>query len=547
MNFLITYHRLKTVASGRWQVASSPDRSSLFTPRSSFFTVYCLLFTVHFLLTACQSSLLTPPRLATATAQAQLTPTPSLEPLILDLPEGTAVPQTAQPTPDGQPNPSITVWINETSAAHTAVLQTMTEELREQYQIDVEMVQVSSNLLPNLVETAVLTYTLPDVILHPLEYTVGWAERGILDPTAAQEAIDQLGSSTFDPAALELLQLNGETAALPSDGYQHLVIYRTDWFEEKGLETPDTFQSMLTAASTLSDTANFIGGFVVPTESNLVTTHQIFEHMAIANNCSLIDETGRVVILDPVCQEALDFYYTIIHNYSPIGVQTDTSTRNAYLFGRAGLIMFPPSILPQLAGLDPAALPTCPECVEQPDYLASHSSILTHISGPSGTAVNFGEITSLGITTQADRQAAITFARYWFNEGYATWLAVESEQKVPMRWGTAENPRQFIDSWGTLPLGGSQLSLVDIYGQETVNRLREGIATSPRWGIYEKQGSVIATVYQKLTISVVLQEMLSGYFDTTKTLQETYRRVVELIPNYSYPNELLEPTTTPEN
>ena len=58
--------------------------------------------------------------------------------------------------------------------------------------------------LPDLVNTAVLSGTLPDLILHPVEHTAGWVANGALDATAANEVIDRLGRDTFDPAALEL-------------------------------------------------------------------------------------------------------------------------------------------------------------------------------------------------------------------------------------------------------------------------------------------------------------------------------------------------------
>jgi multiple sugar transport system substrate-binding protein len=151
----------------------------------------------------------------------------------------------------------------------------------------------------------------------------------------------------------------------------------------------------------------------------------------------------------------------------------------------------------------------------------------------------------LGITTAADREAAQAFAEFWFNEGYERWLAVNSERKVPMRLGTAEDPRAFIDNWGLAPLGESGVSLTDIYGAEVVARLRDGIAAAPRWGLREGYGALMTRLYDDLIISIVLQEMLSGYFGTDTTLNEAYRRTVELIPNYSFPFLLEEEELAP--
>ena len=419
------------------------------------------------------------------------------------------------------------------------MLRQMADGFGETHNVTVEMVQIASASLPKLVNTAVLSGTLPDIVIHPIEYTLGWEARGILDADAAAASLQQLDPATFDPVALNLVDADGRPAALPSDGFKQLVIYRQDWFSDRSLAPPDSYTALRAAAETLFDRQALVAGFVVPTESNLVSTHKIFEHLALANGCNLIDNQGEVQILQPACQEALDFYFGIINQFSPLGVQTDTSTGNAYLSGRAGLIMSPPSILPALAGLEDTT--TCAECVSQADFLAQNSAFVTQVAGPNGSTAAFSELTYLGITSVAERETAVLFANYWFNEGYEAWLAVESERKVPLRWGTAVSPRQHIDAWGTQPLANSTSSLADLYGAETVALLRDDIASSPRWGIAQNQGPLITELYESLTLSVVLQEMLSGYFNTTKTLTEIYTRVTDLIPNYAF-----YPEPTPE-
>ncbi|MCB8985544.1 MAG: bicyclomycin resistance protein, partial [Ardenticatenaceae bacterium] len=345
-----------------------------------------------------------------------------------------------------------------------------------------------------------------------------------------------------------LVQIDGQTAALPSDGYHQFLLYRQDWFADSNLAAPDNYAGMLAAAEALYDPENLRSGFVIPTESNLLTTHQAFEHLATANGCQLIDDSGEVLLLDQACQQAINFYYNIVHQFSPIGVQTDTSARNAYLEGRTGMIMASPRILPMLAGLVPEQRPSCPECAANPEHLVENSGIITRIQGYGDTSAAFGELTYLGITRKADPETAVAFADYWFNEGYETWLAVEPERKVPMRLGTPEDPRRFIDAWADRPLVDGGQSLSDIFDEEVIAQLRDGIAGSERWGFREGQGSLMATLYQELTFSIVLQEMLSGYFNVDKTIFEAYNRVVDLIPDYAFPI-VLEPTLepTPEN
>lgn len=479
------------------------------------------------LLVACRPQLLDSPRLATQTAVSANPPaaTKTPEPLFIPAPTSAA---TAIATPNeegtnGRPNPTLTVWINETSPAHEVALRQMADEFGQAYGIDVEMVLVAPALLPDLMKTAVLSYTIPDIVLHSMAYTTGWTERGILDPAATAAIANEIGRDSFDPAALQINSIDGNLLALPSDGYHQILLYRTDWFAENDLAIPDNYDAMYAAAETIFDPDNLREGFVMATESNLITTHEGFEQIAAANGCDLISPEGEVTFLSPACQEATDFYYSIIHQFSPVGVQTDTSARNAYLNGRVGLLLADPQILPDLATGD--------------GDLAANSGILTSISGTGDGAIpaTFGNLTNLGITTAADAEAASLFAAYWFNEFYPTWLAIESERKVPMRLGTAVSPTTFIDNWGTLPLADGAPSLTDLYGAETVALLRDGIAESNRWAFVQGQGGVMTRLYEELLFPIVLQEMLSGYFGTIKTNYELYTRIIEEIPNYSYP------------
>ena len=208
------------------------------------------------------------------------------------------------------------------------------------------------------------------------------------------------------------------------------------------------------------------------------------------------------------------------------------------------MIMISPEILPLLAGGDSTNLPSCPEC-DDPTFLADNSVILTEIVGvPSGESANFGTFSSLGITNSAHEETAVLFATYWFNEGYSLWLSVDSERKVPMRLGDAANPTQYIDQWGETAVLENGRTLTDLYGPEVVERLQANVADASRWGFDQGQGGLVARLYQEVTISIVLQEMLSGYFNTSQTIFEAYNRVVEQVPNYSFP--IIEPTEIPE-
>jgi len=526
-----------------------------YTVRKRWRLVTVLLLTavgILTLLAACGPDLSNPPRLATATAQQASAPTDTPEPVNLPAPTATGEAAetaggAASTAPATAENPTVTLWVNKTSPQYEAALEEMIAAFSAEHEIHVELVTMAPDQFPDLVQTAAVspTYPLPDVMVLPLEYSVGWAEQGILDSAAAQAIVEELDPATFDRSALELVTVGGQAVAVPSDGWQQLLIYRSDWFGERELEPPIDYNTILTAAAVISDRANLIYSFNMPTESSLRATTRRFEQMAIANGCQLIDDKGEVLILQPECQEALEFYRFLCNTYCPPGVQTEVSALNAYLEGRAGMIMASPGALVAIAGLDEEYRPSCDACTT-PLYLAENTGIVTTISGRGSQASpeNFGQIAYLGITRAADREAARAFARFWFEEGYLAWLAVEPERKVPMRRGTPAEPTRFVDGWYELALAADGRTLADIYGDETADLLARDLVNVDRWGYTQGAGTLITTIYEDLTFSILLQELLSGYYDSARAAIEGYKRLVELIPDYEF---YVDPEATPES
>ena len=512
-----------------------------FTHLLLLLTAYCSLLT---LFVACTPET---PRLITLTAQAEATPTLTPAPVLLKVETPTLVPGSQPEEITGESFDTLTIWVNETSPEHAAALQTMAAEFSAQHNIQLQFQMVMPDLLPDLVQTAVLSATLPDLILHPVEYTVGWVDEGVLDSEAATAVLNDLGTETFDAAALEFVAIDNSYAAIPAYGWKQIILYRADRYAAQGLNPPDTFADMLAGAAAFYDPDNLRSGLVVPTESDLISTQQVFEMLAMANGCDLVDEKGEVFFLHPACLDALDFYREIINQFSPSDVQTDISALNAYLNGQTSLIIASPSVLPIIGGVDPARRPTCAECTTA-DYLARNSGILTTVQGRSQFAApgSFSELTYLGITPNADQDAAALFADYWFNGGYLHWLAVNPEQKVPLRLGTPAQPTQFVDAWRDFPLVADGPTMVELYGDEVAAALSQNVADSTRWGFRQGQGQLITDIYEGHLFSILLQEMLSGYFNTSVAVIEGYKRIVALIPNYAYTIPLeVTPTPTP--
>ncbi len=454
-------------------------------------------------------------------------------------------------------NPILTVWVNETSLEHKLALEEMTRVLDAEYGLHMEFVLVDPDRLVDLVDGAALVNQLPDVIIHPIEYSAGWAKRGILDQGLTNSIIDSLGRETFNQSVINTGLVNGDNPAIPIDGYKQILLYRSDWFDELNLSAPTDYRSILQGArqiyrsETLSAqngiTNTLLSGLVIPTESDLVSTHQVFEHFASANNCNLIADSGEVTILTPECMDSFEFYRELINQFSPSDIQTDTSAINAFVAGRTGMIVGSPDILLDIAGLSADVTLACPECGDDPDYLTKNSGIQAGLSGRNRQRepVEFGHVTLMGFTPGTQPELAQSFADYWFNSGYELWLGVEPARRVPMRMGDQTDSQKFLQLWASLPVAPDGRTVTDIYGAEVAQVLSQDVSAEVRWGIASGQGDVIAEVYRQNVFSIILQEMLSGYFTSSQAIVAAWERVVELIPGYRFETEI--PNFIPSN
>jgi multiple sugar transport system substrate-binding protein len=414
----------------------------------------------------------------------------------------------AEPTEAGE---TISFWTTETQPARLQKTQAIIDGFTAATGINVQMVATGEDALPQLMLTNAASGTLPDVVFHPLDFTVGWAAAGLLDQDAAAEVIGNLGADTFSAGSLAMGTSDGKPTAIPSDGWGQLLIYRTDLFDAAGLAAPDTYANIEAAAKALNDPANDLVGITASTDPSAVFTQQTWEHFALANGCELVDDAGTVTLESPNCTEALQFYTDLISNYSVAGLQDVVSTRATYFAGQAAMIVWSPFIMDEMAGLRDAALPTCPECVDNISYLAENSAFVPSFSGPSGAPAQYGQVSYMGIGKTDKTDSSKQFVEYWLSEGYLDWLSTSVEGKFPMRYGTQENPTEYIEGWQALSTGvDRQAPLSEFYSEDVINNLIAGTSNYARWGFVQGQGELVGAVYSTLIVPTAIDQVLSG-------------------------------------
>ncbi|MCU0560879.1 MAG: extracellular solute-binding protein [Desulfobacterales bacterium] len=418
---------------------------------------------------------------------------------------------------------AVTFWTTEVERDRQQTQQQIALEFTRKTGIGVRVVPVEENLLAERVTAAYAAKSLPDVIFHPMEFTVGWCEAGILDSGSATEVIRALGEETFAAGPLKLARYGKEFAAVPADGWGQLLLYRKDLFAEKRLPAPDRWDLILSAAAALHNPP-LLWGFEAATDPGQVYTQQVFEHLALSNGVKLASADGKVDLTTPEMIATLEFYRKLAA-FTPPGNLYWLHTRMDYLSGRAAMIVWSPFILDELSGLR-RDQPVVPDIATgAPGFLARSTGFIATIRGPNGSG-QYGQANYFGITHDADRKSASAWVQFLMTEGYLRWLGMAAEGKLPVRRGTRERPRQFVDGWMQLEFGTTTRARIDsFYGKEVAEALIAGAETLDRWGFSEGKGALISKIYGTKIIPQVLKRFLEGELSAAESAEMITARV----------------------
>ena len=422
----------------------------------------------------------------------------------------------------------ITFWTIEMETERLKVQREIAQAFTNKTGIDVQVVPVEENHLADEVNIADAAKRLPDVLFHPIDFTFGWIDAGILDARSATEVVNDLGKETFGSGALKIAGFSGGYAAVPADGWGQLLFFRKDLFQEKGLGVPDNWESILGAAQVLHNPP-LVWGFEIATDPSTIYTQQVFEHLALSNGVRLIGATGNIELNTPEMIRTLKFYKALA-GFAPRGNLNWQHTRRDYMSGHAAMIIWSPFILDELSGLR-QELPVVPDIMKgEPGYLAKNTGIVAILKGPQGAA-QYGQINCLGITRDANKALAKQWVEYLLSDGYLTWLGMAPEGKLPIRKGTRHLPRRFIDGWLELTFGVTkQAKMSEYYGRDMVKTIIDGVDGFDRWGFPKEKGTLVSKIYATKIIPEILKQCLDGKLSAEQAARMMDERVKALSP-----------------
>jgi len=249
------------------------------------------------------------------------------------------------------------------------------------------------------------------------------------------------------------------------------VVYRSDLFEEAGLNPPNTFEDIEAAIAKLHNPPSMYG-FVAATKIDETYMMQLIEHISLAAGYSPVNDDGSINEDTTKLKEVLGFYKTIA-DASPAGELFWKQSREQYLDGKAAMIIWSPSILDELGGLrDDAPVTFASDTTSK--ELAEKTGFVTVFSGPGNEAgAAYADVRYLGITADANTEVAEAFVEYVVGAGYGNWLSQAPEGKFPVRRGDAAGSNNFEQLWSSLDVGVDRKApLADIYPNTVIDDIQ---------------------------------------------------------------------------
>ena len=406
----------------------------------------------------------------------------------------------------------IRFWTTEEQPERLAKQQEMAEQFAKDTGNKVEVIPVTEKDLGTRATAAFAADDLPDVIYHPLQYALPWAEAGILDSEAATEIVDELGKDTFASGPLAMAAYKDGITSVPVDGWTQMLVYRADLFKEKGLEPPNSYKNVEAAIKALHNPPEMYG-FVAATKVDEGFMSQVLEHVFLANGVSPVGKDGFKALEEGPTTEVLNFYKTL-GEASPPGELFWKQSRELYFAGKAAMIIWSPFILDELAGLRDSAPPTINDDPTTKD-LAAKTGIVTNFSGPSNPdGAAWGDVRYFGITADADTDTASEFVKYSMDKGYMQTLSIAPEGKFPVRSGTKDEADKFVKGWEKLPVGVDRKApLSELYAPEMISEIVGGLKVAQRWGVADGQLSLASKMINGQAINRVVRQFMDDELD----------------------------------
>jgi len=413
----------------------------------------------------------------------------------------------------------IEFWTTDNEEERVDMYEAVAARFMEEHpDIEIRIVPIEEGGISQRIATARAANRLPDIVRMGVERVAAFAADGILDEDAATAVIQSIGEDDFRTGPLQMVvdPATGQYAAVPFDGWIQAIWYRTDVFDELGLNPPVSWDDINAACDALPGYGNLLYAITIGTDTSWNYGHQIFEQIAISNNAWPFDEEGNVTFDTPEMIEALRFY-SGLQRCAPPGPQFWRGAREAYELDQAGMLFYSTYIMDDLvegSGLEGGGQVE----IAVPD-LAFKTGFAPMMVGPSGASATYGQLVTLGIMEGADPEAQMV-VEYFLTEGYIDILSLAPFGKVPVL-------KSAVDEWKTLS------PFFEYYSDETLDQITNGYDAMQRWLFrpdYDAtQRAVIGDIEGRLLIPQMVSQIALEGTMTPETAAQWLQEQVEAI------------------
>ncbi len=420
-------------------------------------------------------------------------------------------------------------WTRETQSDRMATIQILIDTYTAMNpNVSVKLIPVDENDMALNMRAAVAAGTLPSIIEIDAEIAVALGKEGILDTEASGELLNKIGKDRFFEGALRLFESKekGNYYGVPYHGMIQGIWYRSDWFDEAGLEPPTTWEAVAKAAEYFYRPEENRYGLLLGTMETESYDEQCFTPIAMSNNAGIFDKDGKLIFNSPEMKEAVEFYARLAKT-TPPGPQTWRG-RDYYLQGKMAMFFYSTYIMDDLSILEVAQGSLTSENFKDLDgsdfdpELVNNTKTATILSHKRDAG--FGAVVSMAIPKQQDpavTAAAVDFLNYLYSpNAYITFLHMAVGGMMPVIKGVADTDRFLNDPKG----------VYSKYGAEKIASITEGLNKIETFGIVEgNRIEAASTIYSKKIIPQMIYKITQEGMDIDKAMLWAEQEMAKLI------------------
>lgn len=364
--------------------------------------------------------------------------------------------------------------------------------MAENPDIEVKQTAISEDGFEDKVKTLISAGEMPAIVAGSTSLMQLLDGEEMINTKANKEVVEERGRDNFYEQVLSLLNAqDGEgMIGVPISTWVNGIWYRKDLFAEKGLNPPQTWEDILTAAKTFHDPDNKMYGIMFGTEEGAIAQNN-FELFAGSNGAQLFDEEGNVQFTSPEMKETMEFYKEL-YQYTLPGSNGTTQIRDAMVGGNTAMCVYSSYILAPLYNA---------EMGEKIGYCVPENTQKSVYSSPSIYTIS-------NTISDEETEAAKKFISYMLtDEVNIKVLHIAPGGPQPVMKSVAENP-EYRDA-----------DVLQVYGEE-IDKIADALNYINVFGTQDGiTNSHIGAISNSMIISKAINQILVQDQDMDEMMQ----------------------------